>query len=218
MPPAGPRPGARRLFQIDPRPFRGVAYRVIGSRFLTSPLASAGSRLRGGRFNPPGEFEVLYVALGFATAFAERDAVLLTAAGVRATRAVRTGVLLRLECRLAAVLDATDQRVRARLGVNLSDLLGPWLPWNTAARGRAPGVAPSQVLGRTIHASRRFEAILYPSTKDPTGRCLAIFPDRLRPGSSVAVNDPDGILRATLGLGGASVPPRRVRARRQGER
>jgi len=184
-----------------------VAYRVIGSRFLSSPLASAGSRLRGGRFNPAGEFEVLYVALSVDTAFAERDGLLLTAAGIKAARAVRTGVLLKLGCRLTSVLDLTDQRVRERLAVSLADVLGPWLPW-IAASARATAVAPSQAIGRNVHASRRFEGILYPSTKDPAGRCLAIFPDRLRRPSSVTVQDPDGVIRGTLGLSGLRAPRR----------
>jgi len=209
MPPARPA-GAltrRRLLRVGPRPFRGVAYRVIGSRFLSSPLASAGSRLRGGRFNPAGEFEVLYVALSVDTAFAERDGLLLTAAGIKAARAVRTGVLLKLGCRLTSVLDLTDQRVRERLAVSLADVLGPWLPW-IAASARATAVAPSQAIGRNVHASRRFEGILYPSTKDPAGRCLAIFPDRLRRPSSVTVQGPDGVIRGTLGLSGLRAPRR----------
>ena len=209
MPPARPA-GAltrRRLLRVGPRPFRGVAYRVIGSRFLSSPLASAGSRLRGGRFNPAGEFEVLYVALSVDTAFAERDGLLLTAAGIKAARAVRTGVLLKLGCQLTSVLDLTDQRVRERLAVSLADVLGPWLPW-IAASARATAVAPSQAIGRNVHASRRFEGILYPSTKDPAGRCLAIFPDRLRRPSSVTVQDPDGVIRGTLGLSGLRAPRR----------
>jgi RES domain-containing protein len=212
MPPAGPRPAAaltrRRLLQVRRRPFRGVAYRVIGPRFLSSPLASAGSRLHGGRFNPPGEFEVLYVALSVDTAFAERDGLLLTAAGIRAARAVRTGVLLKLSCRLTSVLDLTDQRVRERFALSLADVLGPWLPWTAASAGRATTVAPSQAIGRSVHASRRFEGILYPSTKDPAGRCLAIFPDHLRPPSTVTVEDPDGVIRGTLGLPGGGAPRR----------
>jgi RES domain-containing protein len=201
--PAGAR---RRLLQVDPRPSRSVVYRVIGSRFLASPLATAGSRERGGRFNPPGAFEVLYVAASVDTAFAERDGLLLTAAGIRATRAVRSGMLLRLDCRLGAVLDTTEQRVRDRLAIGLADLLGPWLLWT-------PSLAPSQAFGEAVHASRRFEGILYPSTKDPAGCCLAIFPDRLRPSSSVTVRDPDGVIRGALGI--APLPaPKRTRAPR----
>ena len=195
-----------RLATVEPRPFRGLAYRVIGSRFLASPLVSAGSRVRGGRFNPPGEFEVLYAALSVDTALAERDGLLLTAAGIKAARAVRTSVLLKISCRLSAVLDLTDERIRQRLGLSLGDLLGPWVPWNVLPPDREPrgpqsvAAAPCQTLGRAVHTSRRFEAILSPSAKDASGRCLAIFPDRLREASSVAIDDPEGIIRGALGL------------------
>lgn len=203
--------GARRggvsrsvVSRVEPRSFEGVVYRVIGSRFSTSPLASAGSKVRGGRFNPAGEFEVLYTALSADTAFAEREGFLLTAAGIKATRAIRTGVLLKISCALGAVLDLTDAGIRQQLDVGLADILGPWLPWNVAdpdeSSGRSRGVAPSQAIGMAAHRSRRFEAILLPSAKDPTGRCLAIFPDRLRATSSVVVDDPEGTIRGTLGL------------------
>ena len=219
MPRAGGRPPAgvprQRLFQVRPQAYRGVAYRVIGARFLASPLVSAGSRLRGGRFNPAGEFEVLYAALAVDTAFAERDGLLLTAAGIKAAALVRTGVLLTLRCRLAAVLDLTDERVRARLGVSLGGVVGSWVAWSSAASSPAP----SQTIGRSVHASRRFEGILYPSTKDAGGRCLAVFPDRLRTTSRIAVADPDGVIRAALGLApGESTSRRSPRAgsRRRG--
>jgi RES domain-containing protein len=202
----GARVSPTRLAAVEPRPFSGVAYRIIGSRFLASPLVSAGSRARGGRFNPPGEFEVLYTALSVDTAFAERDGFLLTAAGIKAARAVRTGVLLKIVCRLSAVLDLTDERVRKRLGLSLGDLLGPWVPWNVVASGferRRPALvtaAPGQALGRVVYASGRFEAILSPSAKDPGGRCLAILAGRLRDASSVTIDDPTGIIRGALGL------------------
>ena len=106
-------------------------------------------------------------------------------------------MLLRLKCRLIAVLDLTDETVRAGLGLTMAEVLAPWLLWGgdtSAAR------SPTQELGEIVHASMRFEALIYPSTKDPKGRCLAVLPDRLRPGSAIAVDDPDGTIRATLGL------------------
>jgi RES domain-containing protein len=215
-----PSPSRARLAAVEPLLFAGEAYRVIGSRFLASPLATAGSRLRGGRFNPPGEFEVLYAALSIDTAFAERDGFLLTAAGIKAARSVRTGVLLSMSCRLHAVLDLTNEQVRRNLGASLMDLLGAWIPWNTSpaeppTRGsEAVPASPSQVLGRLAHASRRFEAILAPSAKDPAGRCLAVFPARLRNGSSITVDDPQGVIRGALGLAERRLPPPATRPRR----
>jgi RES domain-containing protein len=196
-----------RVARAPARPYRGTVYRVIGSRYLRSPLASAGALRTGGRFNAPHAFEVLYTALSPDTALAERDGLLLTTAGIKAARAVRTGVLLHIECRLTRVLDLCDGRVRGPLGIALADLLGPWIPWNTPAPAseamsdaRQPALAPSQHIGNVVRQSRRFEAILSPSAKDPTGRCLAIFPDRLQLGSSIRIDDRDGVIRGALGL------------------
>jgi RES domain-containing protein len=191
------------LAKIKPRQFSGTVYRCIGSRFLSAPLASASSKRQGGRFNPPGSFEVLYTALAADTALAEREGILLTDAAIKAARAIRTGVLLRIACHLTSVLDLTDEHVRQRLDISLPDLTGPWLPWN--ARTDAPGsavaaVAPSQRIGLSVYPSRHFEAILAPSAKDAKGRCLAIFPDRLQSGSRVVIDDAQGIISGALGL------------------
>jgi len=188
------------LEAVEGRAFRGTVYRFIGSRFLESALASAGSLMHGGRFNPPQRFEVLYTALAADTALAEREGILLTATGIKAAHGIRTGILLRIRCHLARVLNLADEHVRQQLQISLADLLGPWLPWNVPTPSEfAP--APSQRIGIAVHASRRFEAILTPSTKDVAGRCLAIFPDRLQSSSVVSVEDPNGIIAARLGLG-----------------
>ncbi len=191
------------LAKITPRHFSGTVYRFIGSRFLTAPLASAGSKLYGGRFNPPGSFEVLYTALAADTALAEREGILLTHAAIKVARGIRTAVLLRIDCHLTSVLDLSDERIRRKLEVSLADLIGPWLPWNATPyepNSTRAIAAPSQRIGLAVHAGRRFEAILAPSAKDAQGRCLAIFPDHLQPGSRVAIDDPHGILSGALGL------------------
>jgi len=149
---------------------------------------------------------VLYTALHPETALAEREGILLSAPGIRLARGVRTGVLLRIRCRLSRVLDLRNDRVREGLGLTLASLLGPWLPWNVASPEHgAPAPSPvarSQQLGLAVYESRRFEAILCPSAKDVQGSCLAIFPDRLRRGSRLTIDDPEGVIRAALGLAG----------------
>ena len=154
-------------------------------------------------------FEVLYTALAADTALAEREGILLTASGIKLARTVRTGIPLRIDCRLGAVLDLSDERVRQKLQIPLADLLGPWLPWNVPGPDDRRGVAaPSQRLGAAVYAAGRFEALLAPSAKDPDGRCLAIFPDRLQPASRVAIDDPEGLIAGALGIA--------ERARRRG--
>jgi RES domain-containing protein len=193
---------SQKLLEVAPTAFSGVVFRFIASRFLASPLASAGSKLRGGRFNPPGQFEVLYTALAADTALAEREGILLTAAAIKSARGIRTGILLRIDCRLTRVLDLCDEPIRQRVQISPAELLAPWLPWNIPAHGSEdPGaVAPSQLIGAAVYASGRFEAILSPSAKDPGGRCLAIIPDRLQPGAAITVDDPHGTIVGALGL------------------
>lgn len=192
------------LKHVTPHAFTGPLFRFIGTRFIDSPLSSAGSRKRGGRFNPPDSFEALYTALSAETAMAERDGLLLSAPGVRLATQIGTGVLLRLECRLSAVLDLTDDAVRTKLDASLAVLLAPWLPWSAHAAEDAVDtdshVAPTQRLGLAVFNSHRFEAIRAPSAKDAIGSCLVIFPERLRSRSRIAVDDPRGRIRASLGL------------------
>ncbi|MBI3782179.1 MAG: RES family NAD+ phosphorylase [Deltaproteobacteria bacterium] len=194
-----------RLESASARPFSGTVFRFIGSRFLTAPLSAAGSQRYGGRFNPPGRFETLYTALAADTALAEREGILLTGPGIKAAPAIRTGVLLRIACKLESVLDLTSNKNRAAIGITLTEILTPWIPWNTPLRSRAEreqvaAIAPSQQMGLAAYESGRFEAILAPSAKDPAGQCLAIFPDRLHQKSHLAVDDPQGVIRAALGL------------------
>ncbi|MBI4518667.1 MAG: RES family NAD+ phosphorylase [Deltaproteobacteria bacterium] len=189
------------LGAIAPRPFSGTAYRFIGSRFLSSPLSGAGSLHYGGRLNPAGAFEVLYTALAADTALAEREGILLTANGIKLARTIRTAVLLRIDCQLSSILDLTDEQLRCQLRITSADLLGPWLPWSAAdPDDRGERAAPSQRLGAAVYASRRFEAIMTPSAKDPGGRCLAVFPDHLQAGSRITIDDPAGIIAGALGI------------------
>jgi RES domain-containing protein len=204
--PPEPSTGAARRFRLESvsgRRFTGIVFRFIGSRFLRTPLSAAGSLRYGGRFNPPGGFEVLYAALTADTALAEREGILLIGPGIKAATTIRTGVLLRMTCKLNNVLDLCDDKQRTELGITLADILAPWITWNIPARHgetAVSAIAPSQQIGVTAREDGRFEAILAPSAKDPSGQCLAIFPDRLHNESRVSVDDPEGVVRATLGL------------------
>src|SRR5262249_24432517 len=140
-------------------------------------------------------------ALAADTALAEREGILLTGTGIKAKQSIRTALLLHIQCHLGAMLDLSDERIRHRLKVSLTDLLGPWLPWNVGGgEADAMHAAPSQQIGEAVYASGRFEAIRAPCAKDPHGYCLAIFPDRLRPTSHLEIEDPGGTIRGALGM------------------
>jgi hypothetical protein len=96
--------------------------------------------------------------------------------------------------RLQKVLDLTDAGVLATLKTTEDEMTGPWI------LGQVQGdEAPTQILGRVVHAVRRIEAILFTSSKDrPEGRCLAVLPDRLKRGSSLEIVDETGLVKERL--------------------
>jgi hypothetical protein len=84
--------------------------------------------------------------------------------------------------------------VLATLKTTEEQMTGPWI------LGQVLGdEAPTQILGRVVHAVGRIEAILFPSSKDrPEGCCLAVLPDRLRRGSSLEIVDETGLVKERL--------------------
>ena len=57
---------------------------------------------------------------------------------------------------------------------------------------------PSSAVRHAAYRSERIEAIAYHSAVRTGGLCLAVFPERLGPGSWLEIQDPDGILRERI--------------------
>ncbi len=55
----------------------------------------------------------------------------------------------------------------------------------------------TQTLGRLIYESKKFEGIRYPSSKIKGKYNLALFPDRLKKGTSIKVYDPNKLVEQT---------------------
>lgn len=135
--------------------------------------ALAGSRRAGGRFNPTEEFGAIYLSLERETAIAELR-----------RRAHRTGieldellprVLLFVRADLQRVLDLTDSETRREWGLESGEI-------------SSDHYRSCQEVGR---AARRagYEAILFPSAAREGGRNMAVFTDRLRPGSDLEITE-----------------------------
>jgi RES domain-containing protein len=135
-------------------------------------VAATARTAEPGRFHVTGEFGAVYFALDPETAVRE-----LT------RRASRIGVqvrqlmprdLLTVELRLANVLDLTDAAVRGEWGLEGESIA-------------SNDFTPCQEVAA---AARRagYEAIRYPSATGE-GQNLALFYDRLHPGSSAAVTE-----------------------------
>ncbi len=145
-----------------PSAFHGAAYRQCHpdhTDFRATVRASLGHPFR---FNPPGEFGVLYVALDRHTARAELQRQAQRLGVPLSSMAPR--LMLHLEVRLSRVLDLTDARVREAWGLSPDDLAS-----NDYARCQ-----------QTARAARKhgFEAIRYPSATGD-GENLAIFYDSI---------------------------------------
>lgn len=155
-------------------------------------LTGLGAKMFGGRFTPRGAFETLYVARSAETARLEAESR-ITASGV-VDAPSKPYVHFVVRGRLQKVLDLTDAGVLAALKTTEDEMTGPWVV------GQVRGdEAPTQLLGRMVHAVGRIEAILFPSSKDrPDGRCLAILADRLKKGSSLEIVDETGLVKERL--------------------
>jgi hypothetical protein len=86
---------------------------------------------------------------------------------------------------LESVLDITVTGAQNALATSHQELTGAWLLEQTQT-----GEAPTQRLGRVVFESERLCGLRYPSSKNPGGICVAVFPDRLTGGSYLQVFDP----------------------------
>ena len=180
------------LSNIAPTPWTGVAYRLIPAQFAGTALSSIGSLKRGGRYNPKGVFEALYLADTPLTALQEINLIKVTDEAILSAKS-SPRLLLSVEVTLSSVVDLTTQRTQDILNTNLQELTGSWLAMNAAGH-----LASTQALGATVYDLKTVEALRVPSAQDPQATNLVIFPDRLRQGSQVRVYDDSGLIDARL--------------------
>ncbi|MHB1518922.1 MAG: RES family NAD+ phosphorylase [Acidimicrobiales bacterium] len=147
---------AGRVAAAPLSPFIGQGWRQLSPRY--DPLSGEGARIHGGRFNPPGNFPVLYVCQSRPCAVAE-----LKRFGDRLSIGVEgllPRMLYRYEIVLDRILDLTNDEVRAQVGLGLDILTGP--DWTAC-----------QELGSTVHALGA-QGINLPSATG-VGDVLAVF-------------------------------------------
>jgi RES domain-containing protein len=201
-----PEPQLRNVIgQLTPRTTHGPYSRYVGYHHLAprhggvssavgpQPLWGMGSRNSGGRFTPPDTFETVYLAEDPTTAWAEVTGVILHPQAPPLTLRAAPWVAITVDGVLATVLDLAEPSVQTALGTNMQELTGQWR--YTKAQGRE---ACTQRLGRICHGTARFDAIRYPSSKNPNGICVAVFPDRLKGPAYLEVYDPHGNLSQRL--------------------
>lgn len=159
----------RRAFRdLQGKAFEAVVYRHVSSRY--DALDSSGSLKAGGRWNPPGEYGVLYTALDEETAKAELERLAERQGLTLDDLAPRD--LVSIEVSVSKALDLTDKRILERIGINENAIVG-----NDA----------SLCLEISRLARRAgFEAILARSATEK-GVILVLFPDRFQPSSQLEV-------------------------------
>lgn len=161
--------------------FVGTAYRSSTPLYATEDdlLTGEGSRQNGVRWNPPG-IAVVYASLTPEVAMAE------TLAHNRyygiAIEEAMPRTFAAIEATLQIVLALRDGGIRQRLQASEERILS--VDWRKEVRaGREP---ITQMIGRATHESD-WEGLVVPSAAASSGHNLLIFPDKLRPGSNIAV-------------------------------
>lgn len=181
----------RALASLPTQHLTGTAYRIIPAQYYLTALSSIGAFKQGGRYNPRGKLEALYLAEDPLTALQEVEAIKFTNAGLFSAKS-SPKTLLSIEYRLQVTLDLTQHQNQVALETDLEELTAPYLPLEAQR-----GVAPTQSLGAAA-AEAGIEALRVPSSKNPKASNLVIYPRSLRPGSTLRVFDDTGFIDATL--------------------
>jgi RES domain-containing protein len=176
--------------------FSGFTFRVVADRWSFSALRNRRAAERGGRYNPPQEFTVLYTADSQFTALCEVEALFLDEVGELRGVPRNPDLILTLECLLLEVLDLTEAGLLKKLGTSYEELAAESPSrFIENARGQS---TPTQQLGSACFRSGHVSAIKAPSAANQGGFCIDIFPECMFDGEFVRVRDDSGALRAEL--------------------
>ncbi len=177
-------------------PENRIWYRVVGTRYLASAIATAHTVAVPSRFYDPittyPQFASLYVSDNSLVAMFEAQALFgsPTRPGGPVPAPAGAWIVLTARVQLDAVVDLSDPASQALLDVNVQELTGDWQGYRqrtTATNVSHPtGTAPTQDLGEAIHRDpRNLEGLLTVSAKVPYNRNLVVFTGHLRANSFV---------------------------------
>lgn len=176
--------------------FSGFSFRVIADRWRADPLSAIGAFERGGRFNAPHMFPILYSADSQLTALLEVEALFVDGEDRLRGAPRNPDLILTLDCTLLRVLDLTVANLYADLGTSYEELVS-----NTPSRFLSNArnqETPTQQLGQACFRSGRISALKVPSAVNPKGYCLDILIESLVVGERVALLDQNGLLQAEV--------------------
>lgn len=174
-----------RLKAIKPGRLTITGYRSATPNYAkeTDLLTGEGSRLYGGRWNPPG------IAAVYAS-FTPETAMQETLAHFRyygiPPHAAMPRIFVAIRAQLTQGLDLTEGANRQRLQLSEGRLLA--CDWrDDRQRGKE---ALTQLLGRAAKEAG-FEAMVVRSALDEEGYNIVVFPENLRTSSQLSVLDPE---------------------------
>ncbi len=185
------------VLEIAPlAPYTEPSYRVIADRWRDDPLSAMGSFERGGRYNAPHTFPMLYTADSQMTALLEAEALFATADGQLRGVPRDPDLILTLECSLLRVLDLTVPDIYPEFGTSYDELVSAG-PSRFILNARKK-LTPAQQLGTACFRSGRISALKVPSAQNAKGYCLDILTESLVVGERVAILDKSGHLKAEV--------------------
>ena len=151
--------------------FTGICYRTTAYEWATRHdlISGVGSRLNGGRWNPPNLFNVVYLSCTLDTATAEYFQT-NRKRGLPDHEAMPK-VDNAVSCHLTRVLDLTRSKVRTTLGMTETQI-------SNTAFGKGSTESSTQAIGRLAHGLC-FQGLLVPSAALPGGQNIVVFPEKL---------------------------------------
>ena len=114
---------ALALRDLQPTSLTQTFFRIIHAKYASTALSAVGSYRFGGRYNPAGAFEVLYLADNPVTASEEVEALLRTNDDLRGVKGPPR-IVLSVECALQRVVQLSESTLRD-LDLSLEDVTGP---------------------------------------------------------------------------------------------
>jgi RES domain-containing protein len=172
------------------------SFRVIADRWRDTPLSAIGAFERGGRYNAPHTFPVLYTADSQVTALLETEALFTTSDGQLRGAPRDPDLILTLECSLFHVLDLTVPDLYSELGTSYDELVSA-APSRFILNARKK-LTLTQQLGTACFRSGRISALKVPSAQNAKGYCLDVLIESLVVGERVAILDKSGRLKAEV--------------------
>jgi RES domain-containing protein len=175
-----------KLKTLKPSPLKGVAFRAVNLRYISTPFSAIGSFRMGGRYNPKGAFEVLYLAENATTTLLEVE-FSASSDGKFKAQPKDPFVVFSIHFNLQRVVNLQDPVTLSKLGLRVTDLTQPW---------RLKHLQGKPILTHAIGQKLlelKYEAFKYPSATDGNTN-LAVLPSNLRKGSFLEIGFEDKVL------------------------